>query len=492
MLTLRASTLWLGMLALAIFSPALRGQEKDPRVTQPVKPLPGIVAGESSSKAPAEAAAVPAVPAAKRDSRPLSGAEEIGLGGGGTSQLLTAFQVLQSVDTNGGSVPGQSQAKALTSVRGTVSLQRIWSTRQLSLQYSGGGSLYNTETQNNGPYHQFGFSQQFTFQRWTMLVSDFMSYSTNSTFGGGGAIGGSFGGLGGLGGGIGGGLGGGGFGGQGTGLNSGLLPSQTIFTSHSGRISNSVVGQAQYNFSARSSVTGTASYGLLHFLDSGFIDTRSFAFQSGWNREITARDTIALSYGLNLIRFQGSNGEVNNHTVHFNYARRITGRMALRLAAGPQINLTDSPVNGSATRLSWSTQTQLTYRFRRSDLDLSYNRRLTGGSGVLLGANSDLVRVGVNRRLGRSWETGVGLGFAHNRNLRELTTGLAERKFNTVQADFSVRRPVGRSANVYFLYNLQWQKSDSSPCVTAPCTSRLTRHHFGIGFDFQMRPIQLD
>ncbi len=492
MRTIRSTALWIGILAVALAVPQLQAQEKDPRLSQPVKPLPGITSGESSSKAPADAvAAVPAAPQA--DKRPLSGAEDIGLGGGGRSQLLTAVQFLQSVDTNSSSIPGQSRAEALSTLRGSLALQRFGSDRQLTLQYSGGGSLYNTQTQTSGQFHQFGVSQQFSLQRWTLLVSDFMSYSPDSAFAGGGAIGGGFGGIGGLGSGIGGGIGGGvGGAGFGGGLNPGFTPSQSILTSHSGRISNSVVGQAQYNLSARSSLTATASFGLLRFLDAGFIDSQSFVFQSGWNRDVTARDTIALSYALNLLRFEGNNGHVDSHSIHLNYGRRITGRMAMHFSAGPQINQTASPINGNETRLSWSSRAQLTYRFTRTDLDLSYNRRLTGGSGVLLGAQSDLVRVGMGRTFGRNWSTGFGFGFAHNENLRQLTPGLAERKFNTVQADVSVRRPLGRSASIYLLYNAQWQRGRTEPCLTMPCTTNLTRHHFGIGLDFRFQPVQLD
>ncbi|MBI3404903.1 MAG: hypothetical protein HY046_05550 [Acidobacteria bacterium] len=474
-------------LAVLVCVPFASAQEKDPRLTQPTKPVPPLPGPESTSKAPTEADAKPSEEP-QADKRPLSGVQDLGLGGGGRSMLMPSIQFLQSVDSNRNSVGTTSELQALTTLRGQIALQKIWTNRATTLNYAGGGSIYDSRSQTNGQFHQFGINQTFSLRRWNLMFADQMSYSPDGSFGGGGSffngIGNTY--AGGLGGGI------GTIGGLGVGLNPGVVPSQTIFSARGARISNAVVGQTQYNLSARSSVNVSGNYGNMHFFDPGFIDSKNFGFTTGFNRQVTGRDTVSVSYGINFVRFDASQGAINNHNIQVAYGRRVTGRIALQIAGGPQINKTENPVTGNTTRLSWGTRMSLMYRLQRTDFDLSYNRNITGGSGLLLGAQTDQFHLGANRQLTRNWSGNLGIGYAHNASLRELNLGTVDRSFNSIQADFTVRRPVGRYANMYFVYNIQWQNTLTTPCVTVACETRFIRHHFGFGFDWQFRPIHLD
>ncbi len=480
----------LSIVVLALCVPTAGAQEKDPRLAQPAKPLPPVTSGESSSKAPADSAAAPESQPGQADQRPLSGVQDLGLGGGGRSMLLPSLQFLQSVDTNRNSTGTANNLEALSTLRGQLALQKIWSNHTMTLGYSGGGSIYDHNAPTNGQFHMLGITENFALRRWNLLFSDQFNYSPDTSFGGGNL----FSGIGGqnlAGSGFGSGIGG--FGGiNGGGLNPAYVPGQTIFSSRGARLNNSVVGQAQYSFSGRSSWTGSGGYSVLHFLDSGFIDSKNANFSTGYNYQLSGKNTVAVTYGLSRVRFGSSNGSVNNNNVQISFARRVTGRLAFQVGGGPQINLFDDPINGKSTRLSWGTRTSLVYRLPRTTFDLSYNRRITGGSGVLLGAQTDFFRFGANRQFSRNWIGMAGLGYSHNSSLRALTTGTTDRHFNSVQADVSVHRPLGHYASLYLLYNAQWQNSVVSPCAGAGCNSRFLRHHFGIGLDWQFRPINLD
>lgn len=468
--------------ALALAVPAAWAQEKDPRVNPPVAPIPPVTSGESSSKAPTEASGVPAPKPATPDSRPLSGAEALTLGssGGSPSLLKGNVSFSQSVDTNAGSAAGQSALNAVSTLSARLNVERSWDSNQLRFDYASGGNLYNKRSQYNSMVHQFSFSQTFNLRRWTLLLSDQLSYLPDSSGGnlffGGSSLGGygnsfaspTFG-----------------------NLNPTYLPNQSIFTSQGDRISNSVVGQAQYNFNRGSSITVTGSYGILRFVEGGFINSKNASFHTGYNLKLNRHDTLAVTYRFGRHRFEGFDQGANNHMFHFVYARRMTGRMALQLAGGPQVNVFKNPLTGSDTRVAWSFGSTLLYDFRHSNLNLSYGRSMTGGSGVLLGAYSDQVQAILGRQLSRNWSASLGGGYAHNRSIRELTAGTVERTFNTWHADVSLRRPVGRSLNLSFYYRFHWQSTQVAPCV-GTCVPNLSRHHFGIGFDWHFRPIALD
>ena len=82
-------------------------QQKDPRVNQPVQPLPGVSSGESSSNGSPNAAGDQAGRdnAMKPDTRPLTGAEQFSLGsaGGGRNILNLNIRFRELADSNSNS-----------------------------------------------------------------------------------------------------------------------------------------------------------------------------------------------------------------------------------------------------------------------------------------------------------------------------------------------------------------------------------------------------
>ncbi len=79
-------------------------------------------------------------------------------------------------------------------------------------------------------------------------------------------------------------------------------------------------------------------------------------------------------------RYAGTNQAINDHMVQLSYARRVTGRLAFQVAAGPEFTRFDTPilVSGSSSaqtsQLEWSLSTSLTYQLARATgLGLSYS-----------------------------------------------------------------------------------------------------------------------
>lgn len=470
----------IAMLALLLGAPAIWAQQKDPRVNPPAPPLPAAEPAESSSKTPGGPAASAAEPEkSKQDSRSLSSAEAWTPGGSGArNYVLPALSIYQSGDTNPGN-QGSPELEAATTLTGELALHRLWGRNEFTGSYRGGGTLYSSSTHLNNWFQQFDFSQKFRGRRWTLLVADRAEYAQDPSGFGSFTSGGLPGGLGSA------------VGRQLVDLNSAVLPNQTILTTRAARLSNTILGEWQYQSSRRSTLTLTGSYGLLHFLDDGFIDGTSSYFGAGYDYLVTPYDTLAVSYRANLFRYRDFDQTTDSHAMYLTYGRRITGRLALQLGAGPQVTLLDR-LGVSETILSWSVQSSLRYRFPGSELGLTYARAVTGGAGVFLGAQTHDVGLSWSQRLSRTWESSLDFGYARNEPFQSSAAGFGDRTYDTWRGGVRLGRSVGRYTRVTLNYGVERQASQSATCVGTACGLVGLRHIFGIGFNFRFRPVNID
>ena len=424
------------------------------------------------------------------DDRPLTGAQSLTLGvfEGAPNYLIPSLHFGQSFDSNpavrAGSDPGY---QGVSVISGGLKLQRRSRKSELLLKYEGGGTFYTGDNQNFGlarrdyTYHQMGISQSVSVGRWSVLLADEVSYSPESVLGYGGA-----------------GYGGGGFsslfsslsgvgGNSLIGLNSGLLPNQSILTQHTSRVGNSVVGQLQYNLSRRTAVTFSGSYGILRFPDGTLLDNNQILASAGFNRILSARDSIGIQYSYSLFQYETGNN-LEAHAANLVYARRMTGRLSLRLSAGGQI-YRFSLLPQLGTKPSWNAGAGLQYRMGRTDLSLNYYHSLTSGSGIFFGSRSDVVTAGLGRSLSRNWSTAFSFGYSHNSGLQNALYPANGRAYDSVYGGVTVHRNIGRYTGIFFSYNAQ-QQTGVVPCPG--CGNELLRHVFGFGFDWTHRPIRLD
>jgi hypothetical protein len=498
-MTTARTRVWTMALVFCLLASLAMAQQKDPRVNQPVPP---VTAGESSSKS-ADDPAAPAPPQTP-DTSPLSGNEVWTLGNlsNTRSLLVPTFRFFQVGDTNTSSTAGSGRTSAVTTVAGQIGLQWLKSAGQFHMDYRGGGVVYNSQTNTQSHYHGLDLRYVANGRRFTLMMANSFMFLPEANFGGGGlgGIGGGFGGN--FGGGFGhpGGLlgGSGGLGGFGGGLGGnfqpGITPSQSIFNGFGARFSNTVITQMQFVLNRRSSLTMSGSFGAMRFLEGGSIESNSYQFRTGYDFQITGRDTLAVFYAVGLQRFVGVDRSFDNHNVMISYGRRITGRLAWQVAGGPRVNVFDNQIQGSGRNLAWTLRSNLAYSLSNSTLGLGYARATTSGSGVFLGAETDRLSMSYSRPLSRMWTASMNFGYAHNRSLRELTVGTASNTFHSVTGGISLSRPVGRQGSLYFVYNTQYQRSNFSFCTpgTTSCGRFMLRHHFGLGFTFGLGPYELE
>jgi hypothetical protein len=448
-----------------------RAQEPKP----PVREYPPLILGRDD-QSPSQEPGTDLRP----DNRPLTGAQETTMG---TQEMrhsywVPGFQYANLTRSSTYTNPGATNWNSTSYLTGNVSVLDTWSRAQLALNYSGGGDFSADNTQGNNHFHQLGMTQTFSWQRWQLQFIDQFSYLPASQFGFGGASNLSIPGVGGA---IAPAL---------PGLQTNYVPNQSIFSAIGPRYNNSFVTQLVYQISPRSSITAAGSYGLLRFVNTGSINSDDVIANLGYNYTLTKNDTIGVLYRFTEFQYGAISQRIDDHVVHAAYGRKVTGRLALQLFGGPDITILMIPVAGTARRISVSGGATLTYAVSRARLSLTYDHSVNGGSGVLLGADTDQISGSLNRRLGRFWQGNVSFGYAKNRNVVQNPAQNSP-SFGSYYAGVGLDRPLGRYATFSLGYTAYIQGASQSICTPGTCSASYTQHQISIGFTWRRPPYVL-
>jgi hypothetical protein len=360
---------------------------------------------------------------------------------------------------------------------GDLSLLETWGRSQLGLNYSGGGYFTTDNLQSNGEYQQLSLGENITLNRWQIQAYDLFSYLPESQFGFAGGTNLALPGVGGI------------LGPAVPSLGSSVVPNQSIYSATGSRYSNVFAAQTTYMFSPRSSFTVSGSYGLLRFTQSGNVDNSMATGSLGYNYALGKEDSIGLLYRFTSFHYTGEAQALGNHVANFVYLKKITRRMALNLSGGPQITTFRIPVGTKSHTIGVSTGATLNYAVEHGNVSLSYFHGLTGGSGVLLGSNSDTAMVTLSRQVTRVW--GVSADFGYSRNSSVVSpTGVQRLTYNDWFVGGGVSRPFGRNVNLSVAYSARFE---SSPliCTGTVCSSSYTQNMVSISLQWHTRPFVL-
>lgn len=408
----------------------------------------------------------------KPDTRPLSGAEGISLGSlvGERSYLQPGFLVAQSADSNAQFQFGsQSGFLTATALAGRLTLEHVGKRNQFSAAYQGGGIIYENDTQLNSTFHLAAFSDSISFRRATLTLSDRGSYLPGLGLG-------VFG--------FGGGLGIGNVGNMST-LNPAFVPGRNILSGATG-YQNVALAQLEYRPGPRSAVTVAGAFQTLSSTQEGFVSSNGLIFQAGYDRSLTARDTVAVYYSASFFRYSGVAENVDGHFVAFSYGRRVTGRLALQLYGGPEFFTVTVP-GQSETKTLGSGGGSLTYRWPKTEAGISYWKGISAGSGVLTGAQTDSVTATLTRPLSRAWSGGLTGSYNVNSGVRTPNSQTAKQTYNYWLGTAHLTRSVGRYADLSFFYSFQNQHSNQTFSSGGGNGHSFARHLFGAAFNFDYR-----
>ncbi len=474
-----------GLLFIVLGVPVLRAQQGSQQTPQQNPPAnQNQTPGESTAPIPAYHSPLAGAAAQDQngdvpgniapDNRPPAGALSLSLGSPETSRSYWQPHV-SLVETGDSDALGAANGwTSYTSVVGGIDLHKISGHSDLTLGYLGGGTFSNDGKLGNSVVQELNFAEKLSARRLSLSFLDNVAYLPETAFG--------YGGIGAIG------LGG-------VSLQPGLSPQGTILTTRGQQIDNSFITEADVTLTPRSSVTLMGGYSLLHFLDTSQLDVNDVMAQVGYNHQFSRADTVALLYRFNQYTYTGFNQRIQDHVTQLSYARRVTGRVAFQIAAGPDYVMFHTPVvsGGSGTtsssEVTWSLASSLTYDLKRGSLKLSYAHGVSGGSGVLAGSISDTVTGTVSRQLSRTVNFGINGGYSRNKALAITGLSVLNQNYNYWFGGANLNRPWGRSLNLFVSYQVQYQTSNARFCLGANCSTSFVRHLISAGFSWQSRPM---
>src|SRR5271154_350288 len=410
------------------------------------------------------------------DSRPLTGVQNQTLGRVESphSYWVPGFQYSNTVHS---SQPGEVNSgwSVTNYLAANVSLLDNWRFAQLALNYSGGASISTDQQLGTTAFQQLGLTQSFQWARWQVQFLNQFSYTDQSEFGFGGGTG-----LGEPGGGS----------ATGTpqpGLGGGN--EQSLFTTVGPRYNDNFTAQAVYSFSPPASVNVSGSYGLLHFVNPGNIDTNNVGASLGYNYELTREDTIGVVFRFSQFSYVGNPQVIDDYVFNLAYGRKITGRLAFRLFGGPDITNFQVPIGTSTRQISGAGGASLTYAWHRANLATSYTHAVTPGSGITTGSNTDQVQTNITRNLGRAWQVQANFGYARN---SLIAPAASQSSYDSLFAGGGISRQFGPNTNVSLAYLGRTQNTSAIPgCTGTICSTSYNQQQIVMSFQWHTRPLVL-
>ncbi len=469
-------------LALVLWGPSLRAQvrQADPRSVNPSSPIQPIGTKKNDGYNKPPIPSERGVPKgrdlrghdpsqAEPDQHTLASVEDTGVGSleGSHNRFDPSVMFTQGGQSGYPGSTAQTGLASMTLLGGRVDFDRTWKHYRLVAFYNGGETVYHPNILQNLAYHNFDIGHEITWSRWMLRARyDFLA-SPQADFGGQGMGGpGMWGGI---------------SAGPGDALpaviGTNFVPSETILTGQAMRLRHTALGEVDYAWSRRSRFTLAGSYGMLHFDSSGYLSSRGFTGQAGYEYSVGPKNTIGVLGTYGRTDFDGTRIFADTYSAELSFGRKITGRLALQFAAGPQqIRLLNSSA-GDTRIWTWATRDALTYQRRRTGLSLSFMHGFAGGSGVLFGARSQTFTATLSRQFTRLWMASVSSGYAINSGLGSFS-GISY-SYNTWFSGVNVGHEMGRHFHVNFSYGIQRQ-TNAAVCPVVSCGTNANQHTFGM------------
>lgn len=468
--------------ALALLSPAARAQQPDNGGQSAQNQTAEPISAYRSPFTPTSEATDENSQSTEPDARPLSGAQYISMGNlnSNRSYWQPRVDLAGTGDSNAAESASSTSWGTWTSFLAGVDIHHNSGSSELMLSYTGGG-MYSTEANiPNGTVQELGLSEKITFRRSVLSFFDQMSYLPQASFGFGG-VGQSP-----------------SLGSGSTGLGPGFTSSQSILTGQGKNLSNSSIVQLNTFLTPRSSITMAGGYSLLHFFGNNLIDSGNVIFQGGYNYQASQHDTLALLYAFSDFRYNSLNQSIYTHSIEGSYGRRVTGRLAFQIAAGPEIGIFNQQAlgtgggagasNSSSTHAYWTMNSSANYQYERTALGVTYFHGIGSGSGVLSGSLNDTVTGNVTRRMSRTFSSGLSGGYSRSAALPISGSATSGRDYNYWFVGGSFARPFSETLGLTFSYQMQYQTTNGATC-TGPYCGTIIRHLVSVGVSWHQRPL---
>ncbi|MDQ2833221.1 MAG: hypothetical protein M3Y50_05620 [Acidobacteriota bacterium] len=384
---------------------------------------------------------------------------------------------------------GSGQTSSTTALSGDVAYQGKSQDLPFNLLFAGGVLLPNQQGQGVTTYQNVAVSQGLVTRSWVFNVSDSFSFLPQSPTTGLSGIAG----VGDL----------------------GVIPVQGpaygpsggVLSTSGNRIGNSLSGSVQRQIGHATSISGTGSWSVLHFLNDsnnnnasygGYgLNTSEVSGSVGVNRRIDARSSVGVDAIYSTFSFSGQQTgffqpDFQTKGLNLSYQRTLSRSLSMDVSAGPQwVSSSDTALIPNSLNVAVSAT--LSYFHRYTHGSLSYSRGVNGGSGVIPGALSDSIAGSVGRSYGRDWVVSLTGAYVRTSGLSQQFvpggSGPANTVFNTVYGGVQATRRINNSFSGFLSYTAQHQSFSSS--LNAQNAFGGTSHTFGIGVTFTPRSTRL-
>ncbi len=371
-----------------------------------------------------------------------------------------------------------------TNLSGSVGYSKSSERAPFSLLFSGGLLLTSQSEAKVQTYQNASISQSYAItSRMNFFVADSVSYIPQSPTTGYSGIAGT--------------------GDLGTIQGPAQGPAGGILTNYGRRISNSLSGGLERTFTAATSVSGSAGWDILRFVDGIGVDTTDISGNVALNHRLNGRTSVSGNVTYSIFTY-GSYGSVSDPLGLSNLSiqarganivvtRLISHSLSVSASGGPQfINSSNSTLVPAKTTGAGSVN--VTYSRKVTSASVSYVRGASGGSGVQQGSISDAVSAAVSRSYGRDWQGSITGNYTHSQALitnQQLNHFLGvSGSYDSVFGGVQVSRRLGLHSSVYGTYTLQHQSSGDNP-TTSPSVFSGTSNIFSIGVSWTPRSTRL-
>ena len=331
-----------------------------------------------------------------------------------------------------------------------------------SINYTGGytwtlgGPNYST-----GLFQRLRLSQGIDWRKWTIRISDDVSYRPQAPVTG-------FSGIPGIGEPIGGSV-------------SNPSSNQSILTLKSCVIENTANGEIEHAIKYGSYFVAGGGNDLLRYPDGTGLDTDMEMANAGLTWRLNARNSVSSGFQFSQFSYPGYGLTFSTEAVLLGFKRIWSKKVTSDVSAGPQwTGSSDSGALPSSTAATVSAA--LDYQFRFVSAGLNYSRGTNGGSGYLFGSKADNVDVTFSHGFGRDLSIGIEGSYRRTAGLQK--SGITSARCGGVQAN----RRIGRYLSVFADYTALDQSSSS--ILPASALGRLM-HVVGFGVEYSPRETHL-
>jgi hypothetical protein len=252
------------------------------------------------------------------------------------------------------------------------------------------------------------------------------------------------------------------------------------------------LGEVDYTLSRRSTLSFTGSYGILHFLTSGYINTQNEDGRVGYSHQLDRKNTLGLVYDYDYISFSGGEGNVATNTLQAAYGRLLAGRTALSISAGPQFITSNAFGFSSPNEFSWSLNANISHQMRHTTVSAAYSRGVTNGSGVLLGAETQTVTGSVSTLAFHAWTPTLTGGYASNSSLSTDAAAAGVFQYSDWFVGVNFGRLWDRIIRTNFSYEFQQQFQNAASCPVLNCGPATFSQVFTVTVDWHLRPVSFE